>query len=251
MRQEQISLQLYTVREETTRDMPGTLRRVKEIGYPAVEFAGYGAPSAEELRAVLDDLGLSASGAHVPFDSWRTDPEGVVNDMHTLGCAHAILPAAPRRYRRDEVLVARLAENLNRWGELCSQGDVTLSYHNHDFEFAPLAGTTTWEVLVRETDPELVYFELDLYWIKYGGADPETVMRDVGERVRLVHLKDMAPDDIRSDLPVGEGTMPWTGLLEAADAAGVEWYIAEQDNPRDALEDVRTSLQHLREFASE
>ncbi|MDQ3863317.1 MAG: sugar phosphate isomerase/epimerase [Actinomycetota bacterium] len=251
MRRDQISLQLYTVREETARDTPGTLRRIKEIGYPAVEFAGYGALSPEELRAILDDLGLSASGAHVPFDSLRTDPEGVIDDMRALRCAHAILPAAPRRYRRDEVLVARLAECLNRWGELCRQGGVALSYHNHDFEFAPLGPTTAWDLLVRETDPELVYFELDLYWVKYGGADPETVMRDVGERVRLVHLKDMAPDDTRSDLPVGEGTMPWTGLLEAADAAGVEWYIAEQDNPTDALEDVRTSLQHLRELASE
>jgi len=103
---------------------------------------------------------------------------------------------------------------------------------------------------VQETDPELVHLELDLYWIKYGGTDPETVLRDVSNRVSLVHIKDMAPDDTRSDLPVGEGTMPWTGLLEAANAAGVEWYIAEQDNPRDALEDVSISLQYLRRLAS-
>src|SRR5215210_7505797 len=108
-----------------------------------------------------------------------------------------------------------------------------------------------WDVLVRETGPEIVRLELDLYWIKYGGADPETVLRDVGDRVSLVHLKDMAPDDPRSDLPVGEGTMPWKELLQAADTIGAEWYIAEQDNPRDALEDVRFSLQHLRELASE
>ena len=102
-----------------------------------------------------------------------------------------------------------------------------------------------WDVLVRETDPALVRLELDLYWIKYGGADPETVLRDVGDRVSLVHLKDMAPDDTRSDLPVGEGTMPWQELIPAADAVGAEWYIAEQDNPRDALEDVKISLQYL------
>jgi sugar phosphate isomerase/epimerase len=107
-----------------------------------------------------------------------------------------------------------------------------------------------WEILVRETDPELVYFELDLFWVRYGGADPETLLRDVADRVSLVHMKDMASDDQRSDLPVGEGIMPWTSLLEAADAAEVEWYVAEQDNPRDALEDVRTSLQHLQELAS-
>jgi sugar phosphate isomerase/epimerase len=108
-----------------------------------------------------------------------------------------------------------------------------------------------WEVLVRETDPELAYFELDLYWVRYGGANPEPLLSDLGDRIPLVHLKDMASDEQRSDLPVGEGTMPWNRLLEAADVAGVQWYVAEQDNPRDALEDVRISLQTMREQASE
>ncbi len=246
MRQDQISLQLYTVREETANDMPGTLRRISEIGYSAVEFAGYGDLSPQNLKPIIDDLGLSASGAHVPFDSWEADPESVITDMHTLDCAHAILPMAPPEYREDEAMVASLAESLNRWGELCSQGSVTFSYHNHDFEFAPLGQTTMWDVLVSETDPSLVHFELDLYWVRYGGADPEPLLRNLGDRISLVHLKDMASDDTRADLPVGEGIMPWTSLLEEADAASVEWYVAEQDNPRDALEDVRTSLRSMR-----
>jgi sugar phosphate isomerase/epimerase len=250
MRRDQISLQLYTVREETARDMPGTLREISDIGYPAVEFAGYGGLTPRALKAILDDLGLRTSGVHVPLDSWETNPETVIADMKALDCAHAVLPSAPPGRRRDEASVARLAEDLNRWGEQCRREGVTFSYHNHDFEFAPLGNTTTWDVLVRETDPELVGLELDLYWVKYAGTDPETVMRDVADRVSLVHLKDMAPDDKLSDLPVGEGTLPWTTLLEAADAAGVEWFIAEQDNPRDALEDVRISLKHLHELAS-
>ncbi|HEX5701331.1 MAG TPA: sugar phosphate isomerase/epimerase [Rubrobacter sp.] len=251
MRRDQISLQLYTVREETARDMPATLRRISEIGYPAVEFAGFGGLSAGDLRNILDDLGLRASGAHVPYDSWETDPEAVIADMHTLDCAHAILPIAPPEQRGDESTVAGLAGSLNGWGELCRKEGVTLSYHNHDFEFAPLSGTTMWDILVRETDPELVYFELDLYWVRYGGADPESLLYTLGDRIPLVHLKDMASGEQRSDLPVGEGTMPWNTLLEAAEAAGVHWYVAEQDNPRDALEDVRISLQSMRELASE
>jgi sugar phosphate isomerase/epimerase len=142
MRQDQISLQLYTVREETARDMPATLRRISEIGYPAVEFAGFGKETAEDLRDILDDLGLRASGAHVPFDSWETNPVSVITDMHALDCAHAILPMAPPDQHRDEPAVASLAGNLNRWGELCRQEGVTFSYHNHSFEFAPLGGTT-------------------------------------------------------------------------------------------------------------
>ncbi len=250
MRQDQISLQLYTVRKETARDMPTTLRRISEIGYPAVEFAGYGDLSPQDLKSIIDDLGIRASGAHVPFDSWETDPESVITDMHTLDCTHAILPMAPPEYCRDEAVVAGLAESLNRWGELCRQESVTFSYHNHDFEFAPLGETTMWDVLIKETDPSLVHFELDLYWVRYGGADPEPLLSDLGDRIPLVHLKDMASDDTRSDLPVGEGIMPWTSLLEAADAASVEWYVAEQDNPRDALDDVRTSLQSMRNLTS-
>ena len=251
MRQDQISLQLYTVREETARDMPATLRRISEIGYPAVEFAGFGGLSAEDLRNILDDLGLRTSGAHVPFDSWQSDPESVITDMHTLDCTHAILPMAPPEQRRDESAVTTLAGSLNRWGELCRQEGVTFSYHNHDFEFASLDGTTMWDILVRETDPELVYFELDLYWVRYGGADPGALLSDLGDRIPLVHLKDMSSDERRSDLPVGEGIMPWNGLLRAAEAVGVQWYVAEQDNPRDALEDVRISLQSMRELVSE
>ena len=250
MRRDQISLQLYTVREQTARDMPSTLPKISEIGYPAVEFAGYGGLTPQDLKTILDDLGLRTSGVHVPFDSWERDPETVLADMQSLDCSHAVLPSAPPGRRGDEASVARLAEDLNRWGELCKGEDVAFSYHNHDFEFAPLGTTTMWDVLVRETDQELVGLELDLYWIKYAGTDPETVLRDVADRVSLVHLKDMAPDDTLSDLPVGEGTLPWTTLLEAADAAGVEWYIAEQDNPRDALEDVTISLRHLRGFGS-
>src|SRR5215218_3779858 len=249
MRRDQISLQLYTVREQTARDLPGTLRKISEIGHPAVEFAGYGGLAPHDLKTILDDLGLRASGVHVPLDSWETNPETVLVDMHALGCTHAVLPSAPPD-RRGEASVAKLAEDLNRWGELCRQEGVTFSYHNHDFEFAPLDGTTMWDVLIRETDPGFVGLELDLYWIKYAGTDPETVLRAVGDLVSLVHLKDMAPDDTLSDLPVGEGTLPWSALLEAADAAGVEWFIVEQDNPRDALEDVKTSLQYLRGLAS-
>ena len=249
MRRDQISLQLYTVREETARDMPGPLRKVSDIGYPAVEFAGYGGLAPQDLKSLLDDLGLRASGAHVPLDSWEANPEAVLADMETLGCAHAVLPIVPPERRGDEASVARLAEDLNRWGEQCRAENVIFSYHNHDFEFAPLGTTTMWDVLVRETDPELVGLEVDLYWVKYAGSDPETVLRDVADRVSLVHLKDMAPDDTRSDLPVGEGTLPWVTLLEAADAAGVQWFIAEQDNPRDALQDVRISLEHLHDLA--
>ena len=249
MRRDQISLQLYTLREHTARDMPGTLRSLAEIGYSAVEFAGYGGFSPLDLRPDLDGLGIRVSGAHVPYDSWESDPDAVLADMRALGCTNAIVPITPPELRQDADSISTLAGNFNRWGELCHSEGITFSYHNHDFEFAPLGGTTLWDRLIRETDPELVHLELDLYWAEYGGADPDAMLRELGDRISLVHLKDMAPDGTRADLPVGEGDMPWPKLLETADAAGVDWYVVEQDNPRDALEDVRTSLRNLEQMA--
>lgn len=90
---------------------------------------------------------------------------------------------------------------------------------------------------------------MDLYWAQYAGVDPETLLRDHAARISLVHLKDMAPDEGRSDVPVGEGTLPWTELLQAADDSGPEWYIVEQDHPKDPLQDVQSSLQNLERMA--
>src|SRR5215218_8423772 len=126
MRRDQISLQLYTVREQTARDLPGTLRKISEIGHPAVEFAGYGGLAPHDLKTILDDLGLRASGVHVPLDSWETNPETVLVDMHALGCTHAVLPSAPPDRRGEEASVAKLAEDLNRWGS-CAVRKASLS----------------------------------------------------------------------------------------------------------------------------
>ena len=248
MRRGQIALQMYTVREHARRDMQGTLRRLAEMGYRAVEFAGYGGVAAPDLREALDEQNLRAAGAHLPFEEW-TEPERVLADLHALGCPHAVVPMMPPEHRESEAAVARFAEELNRLGEACEGEGVRFSYHNHNFEFAPLGETTAWDVLVRETDPRLVGLELDVYWTRYAGVDPEPLIPALADRISLLHLKDMAPNEERSDAPVGEGTMPWDGLLAVADAAGVEWYIVEQDHPRDALEDIRRSLRNLERMA--
>lgn len=246
MREDRIALQLYTVREHVAEDMIGTLSQISGMGYAAVEFAGYGGLSPKDLAPALEDLGLRAAGAHVPIESWEADPGAVISDMHALNCSHAVVPMVPPERRDGAESVLQLASDFERWGKLCRQEGVTFSYHNHDFEFARLGETTMWDILLRETDPDLVRFELDLYWVKYAGVDPDGLLRSLTDRVSLVHLKDMAPDEQRSDAPVGEGTMPWDQLLPSADTAGAEWFMVEQDNPRDALEDVRTSLQNLR-----
>jgi sugar phosphate isomerase/epimerase len=249
MKRERIALQLYTVRELTARDMLGTLRQLAEMGYGAVEFAGYGEVGTRELRAALEDHGLQAAGAHVSFGKLTLDPGRVFSELRTLGCSHAVVPMMPPEHRGDEATVARFADALNRLGEACEAEGLAFSYHNHDFEFSPLGAATAWEVLVRETDPRLVGLELDVFWARYAGVDPVRLLERLASRIALLHLKDMAPDG-RSDAPVGEGTMPWGPLIDAGVAAGVGWYIVEQDHPSSALDDVRRTLQNLERMAS-
>jgi sugar phosphate isomerase/epimerase len=258
MKSAQIGLQLYTVREQTVRDMPGTLRRVAEIGYGAVEFAGWGSSMPREIREVLDGEGIRAIGAHVPFVDLETRPLQALAECAIVGCDWVVVPSVPEGWRSSPEQVGRLGERLNSLGELCRAEGLRLAYHNHDVEFMPLDGAdrpdgngalTAWSIVAAETSPELVDLELDLYWAAFAGREPHEVLRAAGDRIRLVHMKDMAADEARSDAPVGEGSLPWAAILEAAEEARVEWFIIEQDEPRDAFADVERSLRNLRRLS--
>ncbi len=125
---------------------------------------------------------------------------------------------------------------------------IRLGYHNHDFEFAPLDGTTIWDILLAELPPE-VEIELDVYWVAVGGRDPVAEIDAAAGRVRLLHMKDRAPGPEPHDAPAGEGILPFPAIVEAARAAGVEWYIAEQDEPRDPLADIARAFRYLQSLA--
>jgi sugar phosphate isomerase/epimerase len=239
-------VQLYTLRAHTATDMLGTLRQVAAIGYRAVEFAGYGDQTASTIRPTLDELGLKAPAAHVPFHQFESNLAAVVNDMHTLGCHHVVVPSIPTEERADAAQVQQLAQRLNRIGQQVADEGLRLGYHNHAFEFAPLDGSTMWELLVENTDPALVDFELDVFWAVVGGFDPLDLLGRHGARVALVHLKDQSRDPGGSDAPVGDGQLPWDTILPAAaQNTAAQLYIVEQDHPRDPLNDVARSFQYL------
>ncbi len=250
---ETIALQLYTLRQETAQDFLGALQRVAAFGYRAVEFAGYGAVSVPDLRAALDEYGLRAVAAHVPLPAWETRLDDALAELRQLGCAYAVVPFVPEE-RRQRVDQARsLAADLNHYGAACRDRGLAFAYHNHAFEFAPLpdgaTGQSLFDVLVAETDPSLVAFELDAFWVAVAGLDPVALLRRHAGRVPLLHLKDLAPNpapgEQPSDAPVGDGTLPWPEIFTAAAAAGTRWYIVEQDHPRDAFVDVERSLRNL------
>jgi len=246
VKKEQIALQLYTVRDVAAQDFVGMLRQVSEIGYRAVELAGFGGLSVADLRETLDKYNLRAIAAHVAYGQFEERASGVLADLKALGCEFAVVPALPQEYRADEELLRAAAKNFNEWGALAQEVGLRFGYHNHAFEFAALpSGTLPYDLLVNETDPALVNFEIDLFWVQYGGADAQEWNRRLKGRAPLLHVKDMAAGEARADTPFGTGIMPWDQLLATGEAAGAEWYIVEQDHPQSSLDDVRTSLQNL------
>jgi sugar phosphate isomerase/epimerase len=240
-----IALQLYTIRELTGTDMLGSLKQLAAQGYRAVEFAGYGGVPTSEIRALLDELGMRAIAAHIGLDDLTVRPQEVLSDLTTLGCTYAIVAYVAEDRRQTIQDVRNIGETFNRYGQLCRDAGLRFAYHNHAFEFAPLEGSTMYDILLETTDPELVAFELDIFWVNYSGTDHFPVINQLAGRIPLVHIKDLEAGKERQDAPVGEGIMPWSEILPACAAAGTEWYVIEQDHPRNPMRDVEVSLNNL------
>jgi sugar phosphate isomerase/epimerase len=248
MTEDQIAVQLYTLREHTATDMLGTLRRLAEIGYRAVELAGYGSASPQEIRRTLDEQQMRAVSAHVGVQLWERE-EAVLDALQTLGCRYAVVPSIPQDQRGSIAQAQMLCERFNRWGERCRDAGIRFAYHNHAFEFAALDDTTIWDTVIANTDPTLVGIELDVYWAQHAGQGPAELIGRLAGRLPLVHVKDMANSPERSDVPVGSGVLDWGAILDAAARAGAEWYVVEQDHPQSAWDDVASSLRYLQERA--
>jgi sugar phosphate isomerase/epimerase len=247
----QLGLQLYTVRSLTASDMPGTLRRVAELGFRAVEFAGFGETPVPELRATLDELGLRALGAHVQYGTFASGLQGMCDDLVALGCEYAIVPSIPTEMRTDRRALTELPAQLDAWGAACQQSGLRFAYHNHAYEFAALdgGGGTLFDALLR-TEPALVDLELDVFWAEYAGRDTLALIREHGDRIALLHVKDIAADQDPADVPVGRGSLDWGAILAAGQAADVRWFVVEQDHPRDPLDDITQSPRYLERYTT-
>lgn len=247
-----IGLQLYTVRDLMARDLPGTLAAVAAIGYTEVEFAGYFGQEPAQLRALLARLGLSAPGVHQPIDALRNTLDAVLAAAEAIGHRYIVCPWLAESERTADGY-RRLAADLDRIGKACHDRGFQLGYHNHDFEFDPgvFPGTTPYDVLLAETDPELVVMELDLFWITRGGRDPLSYFERHPGRFPLWHVKDMRDvGGAREMVAVGQGDIDFARLFAAGERAGLKHFFVEHDNPADPLASVRASYEHLERILS-
>lgn len=241
-RLERIGLQLYTVRELLEEDFEGTLTAVAEVGYREVELAGSFGRTPAQIRAITGQLGLDPVAAHVSLERLREDADGAVGDAAEGGQRFVVLPSLPRRERELDGY-RRLADEMNDLGAVCRDAGLRFAYHNHDYELEPVGGTRPYELLLERTDPELVDFEIDVYWAVRGGLDPLQAFARWPGRFRLCHLKDMAPDGGMAD--VGSGTLDIVGVLDHAGGAGLRHFFVEHDRPGDALASIRASYRYL------
>jgi sugar phosphate isomerase/epimerase len=254
VRTDQIALQLYTVRGLAATDLPGTLRSVRAAGYEAVELAGLPPIDAHELADLLAATGVRPMGAHESIDGLRRDAAAVADRLVAVECPRVIVPWLPEADRSTVDEARRVARELAELARTMADRGLRFGYHNHAFEFTPLDGTvdgpSLWDVLIAELPAE-VDLELDVYWASVAGRDPVELVRAAAGRVRLLHMKDRAPGAEPHDAPPGAGILPWPELVAAARDAAIEWYVVEQDDPADALADIRSGRRYLAGLATD
>ncbi|MCC7024719.1 MAG: sugar phosphate isomerase/epimerase [Thermomicrobiales bacterium] len=243
-----IGIQLYTVREAARDDFAGTLRRLAQGGFRAVEFAGYGGMAIRELRALLRELDLRVAGSHIPLADFEERLAVRLAEVVELGGEYAVVPWVPEVWRGSLDAARQLAANLNTWAVAARDAGLGFAYHHHAFEFDPLPGgngATLFDIITAETDPHLVGIELDVYWAAHAGVDPAHLLQELQGRVPLLHLKDLGAGADRPDLPAGEGILRWEEILTAAMATGTRWWIVEQDNPAEPIADAIRALRNI------
>lgn len=238
-----VGLQLYTLRNELSRDFEGTLARVAEIGYREMEFAGYYGRSASEVRSILDRNGMTSPAAHIQLQALRDDLDGEIERAAILGQKYIVVPILPESQRTVSEY-QRTADYLNRAGEACRQVGIKMGYHNHNFEFEETDGRIPYDILLDETEADLVDMELDLYWIRNAGVDPIPYFENHPGRFSMLHVKDM--DEFGRMADVGRGEIDFAEIFSHADTAGFEHFFVEHDRPGNGLASVAVSIYTVR-----
>ncbi len=244
---ERIGMQLYTVRSALAKDIEGTIAAVAKAGITELEFFNMFDKDAAYWRALLDKHGLTAPSSHEPLpekDEWGP----VFDRAHAMGHKLLVVPWVAPEARGSRANWQRLAERLNIGAAKAKAAGLQFAYHNHDFEFASIDGTTPYEILTTQTDKDLVKLELDLYWAVKAGQDPLAIMTRWPGRIVAVHVKDAGPAPERKMLEVGAGTIDFSTIIATGRTQGLRYWFLEHDNPTDAIASITASAAAMKTF---
>lgn len=251
-----LGIQLYSLRDQLGKDVPGTLAKVHDFGFHDIETYSTHGKSPEEFNALLKANHLRAVAGHFSYERFKDDPEGVAKEARALGLQYAGVAWVPHEGQITEPWVRDTAKVLNSAGEVLAKSGIKFFYHNHGYEFVPHGDGTLFDLLMAETKPEWVCFEMDVMWVVFPGQDPVKLMEKYGSRWQLMHLKDLKKGvetgslaggtDTKNGVVIGTGQTDWPALLRAAQKAGVKYYFIEDESPT-VLEQIPQSLKYLKQ----
>ena len=264
-----VAIQVYSVRDDASADLEGTLQKISEFGYDGVEFAGLYGHSAEEVRDLCKKYSLTPISAHVPFHDMFKDPIGVLSQYKTIGCKYVAVPHIAPEIRPGTENFEYTMEFIATIGKAAKKLGLQLLYHNHDFEFVKVGGKYGLDILYETVPADLLQTELDTCWVNVGGENPADFVRKYTGRAPVVHLKDFfgeKSEDMYELIgvenkpapkrpgnfefrPVGSGLQDMPAIIAASVDAGAEWLVVEQDKPSMGLspmECAKKSIDYLR-----
>ncbi|MGH9840756.1 MAG: sugar phosphate isomerase/epimerase family protein [Blastocatellia bacterium] len=243
-----IGLQLYTVRTEMAKDFEGSLKRVAELGYSEVEFAGYYNRAPKDVRAILDRYKLAAPAAHVPLKDVQANLDQTIEAAQVIGHKFLICPYLEDKDRRSLDDYKRHAATFNKAGEACQKAGIQFGYHNHDFEFQSFGGKMAYDQLLADTDPKLVTMELDLYWIVKASQDPLAYMAKYPGRFTLFHVKEMDKTDKRGITEVGRGVIDFKTIFAKSKGAIKHYFVEQDTSPGSPFDSIKVSIDYLKQL---
>ena len=248
-----LGAQLYTVREytQTPEGIASTLEKISKIGYTAIQVSGFGQIDPQMVADLANNNGLIIASTHTGWDRFCHNLDEVI-DIHKLWkCVHPAIGGLPGEYFSLEGL-DRFLDELAPISRRLADNGMDFSYHNHNHELQRFGGKTWLELLYEKSDPQFLKAEIDTYWIQAGGGDPAAWIQYCAGRQPLLHLKDMTigPNREQRMAEIGEGNLNWTAIFREAKAAGVKWYLVEQDScyERDPFESLKISYQNLNQL---
>jgi sugar phosphate isomerase/epimerase len=252
---QEVGLQLYSLRHEFPKDVEGTLAKIKQMGIRQIEGGGTYKMTPQDFKALLDKYGLTTASMGFGYERFRDDIEGVIKDAKFMGASYVMCSWIPHKgdtFTIEETKKA--AQDFNTWGQKLKENGIQFCYHTHGYEFRPHEGGTLFDYLVKNTNPQHVSYEMDVFWVAHPGEDPLKLLKKYPNRFSMMHLKDMkkgvkgdntghAPDEW--NVPIGTGQIDFKNLLPEAQRLGVKYFFIEDEHPN-ALAQIPLSLKYLK-----